>query len=39
MNYKIDNGLSNGGMHTTTITLTILYLYVALIKTMKYKKV
>jgi hypothetical protein len=40
MNYiRTDNGFSNGGMHTTTITLTIIYRYAALIKKMKYKEV
>jgi hypothetical protein len=36
---RIDNGFSNGGMHTTAITLTILFWYAALIKKMKHKKV
>jgi len=36
---RIDHGFSNGGMHTTAITLTILFWYAALIKKMKYKKV
>jgi len=32
MNYiRIDSGFSNGGMHTITSTLTIVYWYVALI--------
>jgi len=29
---RIDNGFSNGGMHTITSTLTIVYGYTALIK-------
>jgi len=33
MNYiRINNGFSNGGMHTITSTLTIVYWYAALIQ-------